>query len=57
MLPPRADGGEAVSLPEADYASCAALAAALAVEVEARPAAARRGGPDLPGEVLDESAK
>ncbi len=28
MLPPRQDGGEAFSLPEADYASCAALAAA-----------------------------
>jgi hypothetical protein len=56
MLPPRADGGEAVSLPEADYASCAALAAALAVEVEARPAAARRGGLDLSREVLDAPA-
>ncbi len=47
MLPPRPDGGEAFSLPEADYASCAALAAALAVEVEARPAAARRGGVEV----------
>lgn len=44
MLPPRPEGRDPFVLPEADYASCAALAAALAAQVEARPGLARRGG-------------
>ncbi len=56
MLPPGARGGrDGPVLCEATYASCAALAAALAVELERRPRPRGRL-PGLPAEALDRPA-